>query len=283
MAQAVFDAKDWLRTLMKDCKVSAPSELVPEKLRCKNNEFCTLIKGAAKIIEKLLDHNQLQLNEKQELRQELMKCQSSVIDLQKQVIHEKDVQLQSLTTVVSEKVCEVKTEVKAEFEGYSAALKSQGGCGSGGETFTTSAMKTVVRTALADEADEKGRVNNVVLFGLEEEQGENVSDKVSEVFNELSVKPKFEATRIGVVKSDGSIRPVKVVLKNSATTREIIAKAVKLRGSELFKSVYISPDRTPEQRAAQRDLVGEVKRRRGAEPDKKHFIRGGVVVSLEGK
>ena len=38
-----------------------------------------------------------------------------------------------------------------------------------------------------------------------------------------------------------------------------------------------------EQRAAQKELVAEVKRRRFAEPIKRHFIRGEIVMTLDGK
>ena len=52
--------------------------------------------------------------------------------------------------------------------------------------------------------------------------------------------------------------------------------------SFIFRGVFISPDRTMEQRIAQRDLVAELKRRRVDEPNKKHYIHAGKVKSLEG-
>ena len=132
--------------------------------------------------------------------------------------------------------------------------------------------------SLVDRADEEGRGGNVVVFGLEEESGEKVDERVAEVFGEVGQKPKFSAQRIGVVKP-GAKRPVKVTFRNNTVSRQVLATASKLRDSEKFSTVFISPDRTPEQRVIHRDLVVELKRRRAEERDKTHFIRSGKVES----
>ena len=197
---------------------------------------------------------------------------------QKQLLVAKDVQLKSITSAVEVKVGEVKTEVQAEFRGYSAVLQAQGGSGGA----STAAVKTAVKTALADRADEELRERNVVVFGLEEEAEEILSERVDEIFDELNVKPRFEAKRVGTKKPDDLKRPVLIVMKSAAVAREVVAKASKLRESDKFRGVFISPDRTMEQRIAQRDLVAELKRRRVDEPNKKHYIHAGKVKSLEG-
>ena len=147
--------------------------------------------------------------------------------------------------------------------------------------MTPAEVKTAVKTALADRADEEGREGNVVIFGLSEEANENISQKVSEIFTELNEKPIFGAKRIGLKKSDESKRPVKVEMKSCAAVNQILAKTSKLRESAEFSSVYISPDRTLEQRATHRKLVVEVKRRRAEEPSKRHYIRGEIVESTD--
>ena len=50
---------------------------------------------------------------------------------------------------------------------------------------------------------------------------------------------------------------------------------------ERFKRVFLAPDRTAEERAQRKELVLELKRRAGIEKDKKLFIRGGKICSLE--
>jgi len=45
--------------------------------------------------------------------------------------------------------------------------------------------------------------------------------------------------------------------------------------------VFLAPDRTAEERAQHKQLVLELKRRAEVEKDKKLFIRGGKICSLE--
>ena len=87
-------------------------------------------------------------------------------------------------------------------------------------------MKSAVRTVLTDRADEVGREANVVIFGLWEQEGEKVGERVGELFQILGEKPKFEAKRLGVVKpGDPSHRSVKVAMRSSAVATRIISKA----------------------------------------------------------
>ena len=104
-----------------------------------------------------------------------------------------------------------------------------------------------------------------------------MNERVAEVFGVLGEKPKFDAARIGEVKAGAKKRPIKVKFRSSTVSRQVLSKAPKLRDSETFYSVCISPDRTPEQRVIHRDLVSELKRRRAEEKDKTHFIRNGRV------
>ena len=76
---------------------------------------------------------------------------------------------------------------------------------------------------------------------------------------------------------DGTNRPVKLVFKNSDTRRFVLENKSRLRRSETFGRVYLAPDRTPEERAARRTLVDELKGKRAEFPDKTFFIRGGKV------
>ena len=47
------------------------------------------------------------------------------------------------------------------------------------------------------------------------------------------------------------------------------------------KTVFVAPDRSAEDRAKQRTLVSELKRKKINEPNNRHFLRGGTVVSVE--
>jgi hypothetical protein len=61
----------------------------------------------------------------------------------------------------------------------------------------------------------------------------------------------------------------------------VLSKARNLREVEGYDSVYISPDRPAEQRAAFRKLVLEVKQKRHMEPERVHIIRNNKIVSSE--
>ena len=88
---------------------------------------------------------------------------------------------------------------------------------------------------------------------------------------------------MGRTVSDGgpAIKPIKFTLSGSDHVRRVLSKARKLREVEGYDSVYISPDRSAEQRAAFRKLVLEVKQKRNLEPGRVHFIRNNKIVSSE--
>ena len=54
-----------------------------------------------------------------------------------------------------------------------------------------------------------------------------------------------------------------------------------LKQTEKFKSVFVSPDRTLEQRITHRELVSDLRRKTTEEPGKKHYIKNGQIFSVE--
>ena len=71
----------------------------------------------------------------------------------------------------------------------------------------------------------------------------------------------------------------KVILRSSDTVDQILRKSGKLRGLENYKSVYLSPDRTIEERAAHHQLVLQIKEEMKSDPSNYHFIENGTVTS----
>ena len=67
------------------------------------------------------------------------------------------------------------------------------------------------------------------------------------------------------IRSEGKGRPVKVVLANIQTKREILRNAKKLRQSEseILQKVFINPDLTTAQKATDKKLREEMWKRRG--------------------
>ncbi len=51
--------------------------------------------------------------------------------------------------------------------------------------------------------------------------------------------------------------------------------------SDKHKTIFVSPDRSVEQRAQQKQLVIDLKKKTQAEPEKRHYIKGGQVCSVD--
>ena len=124
-----------------------------------------------------------------------------------------------------------------------------------------------IQAAVMKVADTNERSKNVIVYGLEENDGEQLEKKVEEVLIEIDEKPLIEqCVRVGT-KKDGSKRPVKCSLKSTLHVQRILNNARKLRTKDGFSSIYISPDRTLDERRAYKKLVEEMKLRRSKEPD----------------
>ena len=269
----VAESEKWLETLQKDCMVTNRADLTAGEIAKLKPEYCAkLVFQAKELMLKLLSDNHI--NETWTLSKELIQRQREVIGLQKMLNDAMNEQLVSFTKIVGEKVESVSNEVRS----YSQAVKSNVAV-TPAVSLSSADVTTAVKTALIDRADEEGRDCNVLLFGLEETEGEKLGEKVSAVFQAVGEKPKFEAKRFGTAKP-GQSRPVKAVFRNSTVAKSVLMKAPKLRDNEKYRIVFVSPDRTPGQRAEHRALVEELKRRRGEDKGKRHFIRGGCVESV---
>ena len=145
------------------------------------------------------------------------------------------------------------------------------------ETRTIQSQDSL-RRAVKSAIEEDDRSRNLVIFGLEEDDQERIDSKVTTMFAELEEKPRVSACRIGTKKT-GTVRPVKVTLTSSTAVHQILAKSRQLKLVEKFKSVYVCPDRSPEERAARRTLVKELKSAAAEQPGFRHYIKNGKVYS----
>ena len=177
--------------------------------------------------------------------------------------------LNSVQTAVTATVSET---VKAEIKTYSDVVKEST---SGQTQITSETLKSVVKNTMQEE----DRSKNLIVFGLVEQENEDLQSSIGEVFSQLGVKPISDLSRVGKSGNKERPRPVKVVLSCASTARSVLYQARKLKNSEKFKSVFIRPDRTLEERATHKQLIEEVKNRRKFDPGKKHFIKGGQVIS----
>ncbi len=120
-----------------------------------------------------------------------------------------------------------------------------------------------------------------MIFGLDEEESEQLHDRVTEIFEQLGEKPRHEAIRMGLRRDKKTSRPIKVTMSNSVSVQQILQKAKSLGASVKFKTVFISPDRSPEERARQKSLILELKKKRQEDPNKRHYMKGGVIQTVD--
>ena len=137
--------------------------------------------------------------------------------------------------------------------------------------MTLSKIKNVVKDIVED------RSRNIMIFGLEETDKENLQNRTMEVFEELDEKPFFRAERVGKKVDNNKSRPVKVTMDNSVVVSELLRKSRDLKKSQDHSAVYLKPDRTLDQRKKHRELVNELKQCIIDSPYKRHFIRNGKI------
>ena len=230
--------------------------------------------AALRIIHSQADFIELLDEEAMELKSNLIARQTHVIEAQKELIEAKNSQLQELSDSV---VSSVGKTVQTQLQSYSDAVQVQAARNGSGNAINQSVLKTVVKNVVAEE----DRSRNLIIYGLAEDEEENIGEKVEAVFSELSEKPKCEANRIGKV-GQHRPRPVKVSVSNSSVVTQILTKCRNLRNIDRFKDVFISPDRTKEERDERRDLVKQLKLKRTAEPDKHFSIKKGQIICSTG-
>ena len=158
-----------------------------------------------------------------------------------------------------------------------------------GNNITAAKLKKVVRSAISED----DRTKNFVIFGAGEEltcEEEELNDVelVKEIFchiKYLEDKPVIEkCSRIGVNKSgDHAHRPIKVTLKTSEAVYNVLRKAKNSKTvdstnySFQFDKLYLSPDRSEEERKTRRDLVKDMKQRIKQDSSKHYFIKNNKV------
>ena len=205
------------------------------------------------------------------MKTEALADKATVIKLQGELLERKEEQLASLQTAVRNSV---QDSVKTEIQTYSAALNKPTAAAA---AISPGAFKKVVKEVIEDE----DRSKNLMVFGLSEETGEQLDDKISAIFQEMEEKPRSSAVRVGIKSTNSAeCRPVKVTLTSSTAVRQLLMKAKLLRQIQRLKAVYLSPDRSPEERSSRRQLVTELKKKKEEQVTHDHFIRGGKVVSM---
>lgn len=267
------DGKDFISDLQTLCKVFKVTDVKQEVLTrtCNKDVLASNLEKALALIER---QHMLIINQRVHVsayQSDIMKLQSDLIDAQKKSIEQFQNSVTRIKKELSETVQDtVKTSVT---KSYSEVVQAQA---ANSPVLENETIKSVAKQIVAEE--ELSR--NIVVFGLKEDSNEELSQKVGEIFEHLGEKPKLEASRLGKKSVQATVRPVKVTLSSSTCVKLILSKARQLRSSEKFRTVFLSPDRTLEERSKHKELVAELKQKIIQEPHVKHFIREGKIVTV---
>lgn len=208
----------------------------------------------------LLDCGVGMIEDFQKLKDEKIQDQKTIIKLQDKLIEKRE-----------EEISSVQSTVKTELKSYSAVVS---------QSCKAALAQKKIAAAVKKVTDKEDRSKNVVIYGMQEASGEDISKRVEELLTEIDEKPRIQdCCRIGVVKPD-TCRPIKFTLASNDHVRQILTKSKSLRTKEGFKSVYICPDRSVEERKAFKKLVEELKQKRISEPGYVHTIRNNKISSV---
>ena len=217
-------------------------------------------------VQEIAEENRNLLAEKTRLQDSLLESQETVIELQKELLDSKDGQLQSVEKVE-----------KSEIRSYSEAVTSANVPKAA--SVSVKEVQKVVQNVV--EADDRSK--NIIVFGLKETDNEDINVIINEVLENIGCKPCHESVRIGFKKQteadSNKHRPVKVSVASSAHAIAILRSAKRLKSVERFKNVFISPDRTTEERKSRREAVALLRVKTQENPGKHFFIRNNTVLS----
>ena len=148
---------------------------------------------------------------------------------------------------------------------------------------STAVAPRKIEAAVRKVSDKDDRSKNVIIYGVEEKDNEVLKEKIETVLEEIGERPLVrDCCRVGIKKTAAKTpRPIKFSLSNSDHVNQVLRSARQLHSKEGYRSVYICPDRTVEERRAHKKLLDLLKEKRTAEPDRTHFIRNNKVLSFD--
>ena len=272
--ESVTDQKTkWVEEAMKTVKVKTEQELTMDRFNSSSITKMTLAKWLESARDIMTRQANIisQMHKTMEMQKtDALEDKAAIIKLQSVLIESKDQQLLSLQSAVQETV---QTTVQQEVQSYSAAVSKH----SAAPNISADSLKQAVKSAIAEE----DRTKNVMVFGLCEEEKEQLETKVSGLFQELGEKQKLTASRVGRKAGADKCRPVKVVLTSANNVNQILMKSGTLKRVTQFEKVYLRPDMSAEERAARKILVVELKQAIDDQPTRYHYIRGGTIHSRD--
>ena len=99
--------------------------------------------------------------------------------------------------------------------------------------------------------------NNVIIFGLTEDVQKTSDDMVTSLLNDINLKLKISNSKRLKSTNGSTTGPIIIELNNADDKLQILKANKKIRQLEKYKSVYINPDLTKEERISEMKLREE--------------------------
>ena len=265
------DIESEIRKLMKAVGASSPSDINQSSLQKLNKApLQTFLVNIVSLYDKNISL----------CKSAAAKCdqlKSEQIELQKQLINAQNDQITAVQKTV-------KTEMKSWADVAKKNLTQS-------KVVTAKTVKEAVRAV--NEEEERSR--NLIIYGVAEGEEDDWKEFVSTEWLNDVVKSVHGATvadwslpnvdkvyRLGKKVRDKT-RPMKAEFRSSSDVDDILKNAHKLKANSELKSVYLSPDRTKEQRSAHTKLVNQMKEMIASDSSKHYFIRDNKVNCVDKK
>ena len=194
------------------------------------------------------------------------------IDQQRKLIAIQNSQMNSVQTAVT-------SGLKQEMRSWSDIVKKNN---SQMRNDQLSITKKSVQQVIRNVNEEERRSKNLMIYGLEENENEDISPVIDEVFKSMSLPAPdtIDGYRVGR-RVAGKKRPVRLEYHNSGDVDFALAHSSKLKNSTKHSAVYLSPDRTKEQQLAHKALVKKMKELICSDPNKHYYIKNNKVLSTD--
>lgn len=152
-----------------------------------------------------------------------------------------------------------------------------------------SSIDSKVQEAIEEYREREARKSNIIVHNIPESKKQEAKDRLREDVQEVSslIAEGLEieehvsitsAIRLGK-RDEDKTRLLRVTLENVKTKRNILAKAKKLRETEKWKQVFITPDLSPKERQKNKVLREELNRRI-KEGEEDLVIRRGKIIRM---
>lgn len=211
----------------------------------------------------------------EELRSDMSQLQEKIIDAQDKLLTAQNQLLVKQSDQLESVKKSVKTSVEEGFKSYSSVA--------GSNTTTLAPSQKMLQKAVKSAYEAENRSHNIIMFGLKEKADEELETVAVDVLQELGEKPQVEAVRLGS-QTASKPRPVKVTFRSSACSDRVLRKCSALKESDRYSSVFITPDRSIEDRNVRRSLISKLKEKRASGgKDTYFFIKGDEICSRDVK